>query len=58
MKLDESSIQDRCRFIVSKLIREAIEEGVSSKSEKEGSMEYLESIKTFLGPPPLEENGR
>ena len=39
------------------MIREAIEEGVSSKSEKEGSMEYLESIKT-LGPPPLEENGR
>ena len=56
MKLDESSIKDKSTFMVLKFIRDAVEEQVSNIPEKAESMEYLENIKPFLGPLPLEVN--
>ena len=54
IKINESSIKDKTRFMVLKFIRDAVEERVSNIPEKAESMEYLENIKAFLGPPPLE----
>ena len=55
IKLDESSIQGKSRFMILKAIREAIEETVGKLTEKTECVKYIESIKVFLGPPPLEE---
>ena len=55
IKLDESSIQGKSRFMILKAIREAIEETVRKLTEKTECVKYIESIKVFLGPPPLEE---
>ena len=56
MKFDESSIKDKSRFIVSKFIRDAVEERVSNIPEKPESIEYLKNIKAFFGPLPLGVN--
>ncbi|CAB4035431.1 Hypothetical predicted protein [Paramuricea clavata] len=55
IKLDESSVQGKSRFMILKAIREAIEETVGKLTEKTECVKYIESIKVFLGPPSLEE---
>jgi hypothetical protein len=55
IKLDESSVQGKSRFMILKAIREAIEETVGKLTEKTECVKYIESIKVFLGPPPHEE---
>jgi hypothetical protein len=44
--------------MILKAIREAIEETVGKLTEKTECVKYIESIKVFLGPPPLEEPDR
>ena len=56
MKLGEASIKDKSRFVILKNIRQAMEEKVASLTEKAEIVAYLEGIKAFLGPPPLEES--
>jgi hypothetical protein len=56
INLDESSVQGKSRFMILKAIREAIEETVGKLTEKTECVKYIESIKVFLGPPPLEES--
>ena len=56
MKLDKSSIEGKSKFLILKSVRKDIEEKVGNLAEKAKIMEYLDNIKTFLGPPPLEEN--
>ena len=55
MKLEESRVKDKSIFTVIKVIRQDIEEKVGNLSDKEAIKEYLSGIKTFLGPPPLEQ---
>ena len=56
MKLDKSSIEGKSKFLILKSVRKDIEEKVGNLAEKAKIIEYLDNIKTFLGPPPLEEN--
>ena len=55
MKLDGPSIEGKSKLSVLKSVREDLEEKVSNLAEKAQVQEYLDNIKTFLGPPPLEE---
>ncbi|CAB3997930.1 Hypothetical predicted protein [Paramuricea clavata] len=55
IKVDESNVQGKSRFMILKAIREAIEEAVGKLTEKTECVKYIESIKVFLGPPPLGE---
>jgi hypothetical protein len=51
----DSSVQGKSRFTILKAIREAIEGTVGKLTEKTECVKYIESIKVFLGPPPLDE---
>ena len=55
MKLDESNVKDKSKFVILKVIRQTIEEKVAGLTEQSDILEYIESIKAFLGPPPLEQ---
>jgi hypothetical protein len=55
MKLNEASVKDKSVFSVIKAIRQDIEEKVGNLTDGEAIKGYLDGIKAFLGPPPLEQ---
>ena len=52
MKLDKSSVKGKSKFSILNSVRKDIEEKVGNLAEKAKIIEYLDNIKTFLGPPP------
>ena len=55
LKIDDSKIKDKSKFSIIKIIRQEMEEKVVNLSQKEEIIEYLNSVKGFLSPPPLEQ---
>ena len=56
MKLGKSGIKEKSKFSILKSVCKEVEKKVSNLAEKAKIKEYLDNIKMFLGPPPLEEN--
>ena len=55
LKIDDSKVKDNSKFSIIKIIRQEMEEKVGNLAQKEEIIEYLNSVKGFLGPPRLEQ---
>ena len=55
LNIDDSKVKDKSKFSIIKIIRQEMEEKVGNLSQKEEIIEYLNSVKGFLSPPPLEQ---